>query len=233
LQLTDSLDVLAHRVTATEAGCRRSEPVNRTLVIGECSDCQSERLSVRRCILQQVNLPFQLSIFVGVDEASPRDLFDLETEEIDLSRAGSLIATHRGEGCVDFGERCPRRTQWCKIDRPENIEGRPLGRSSEQTLVLVLTVQVDESRTELGEIADRSKPTVDISPRPPITRHDTTEQTLHAVDVDESSFDSQLVCAGPNHRRIRTLANEQIDRLDDHRLAGTRLASEHRQALAE
>jgi hypothetical protein len=156
LQLSDSLDVLTHRVAATEAGRRCSEPVDGTIVIGESADCQVESLSVRRCVLQQIDLLFQLRIFVRINKTGTRDFFDLEAEEIDFSCAGSFIAPHRGQGCVDFGERRPRCTQWRHIDCPKDIEGRSLGRGPEQTLVLVLTVQVDESHTPLGEVANRS-----------------------------------------------------------------------------
>ena len=50
---------------------------------------------------------------------------------------------------------------------------------------------------------------------------------------DETRIDARLVCAGSHDRRIGPPAHDELERLDKHRLAGTRLARDRRKTVAE
>ena len=95
---------------------------------------------MRRRVLQQVDLPFERGVFVGVAELRRRDLFHLETKQIDFSSTRPFVAAHRRQRRIDLRYCSPSATQCRQVDTRERVEGGALGGPAEQALVLVLTV---------------------------------------------------------------------------------------------
>ena len=54
-----------------------------------------------------------------------------------------------------------------------------------------------------------------------------------AVGTDEATFDASLDGTVPHDRRVGAATDEQLDRFDEHGLAGARFARERGQAAAE
>ncbi len=132
--------------------------------------------------------------------------------------------------------RDPRRTQRCerrlRLRPGEAVEQRALLDGCEQRLVRVLTVQVDEPPSALRKLRHRREPAVDVAAGPSVGGHDPREHDL-VVAVVESAFDTRLGRTFANQLRIGSPATEEIQRVDDQRLARAGLAGDHRQARAE
>jgi hypothetical protein len=99
-------------------------------------------------------------------------------------------------------------------------------------LVSVLAVDVDGARPELGETGGGRQAAVDVGTRSAVGGDDAGDDVLLAVD-DEAALDAGLGRARADHRGISSPADQQADRLDEHRLAGAGLAGQGGQAVAD
>ena len=97
----------------------------------------------------------------------------------------------------------------------------------------VLAVEVDEVGRHVGERRRRRRAAVDVGPRPSLGGHDAAEDDLVAVITDEPGVDASLGCPGADDQRVGPPTDDEVQRLDEHRLAGTGLAGDRRQAGAE
>ena len=86
----------------------------------------------------------------------------------------------------------------------------------------VLPVEVDDPDGRLGEGGDGRGPPVDVGPGPPVDRDHAGEHELVVAD-DEATVDAGLGRAGPDDRGVGPAADEQLQGLDEHRLAGAGL----------
>jgi hypothetical protein len=89
--------------------------------------------------------------------------------------------------------------------------------------VVVLTVKINQSATNLRKFSDRGKTSVDVAARTTLGRYDSSDHTL-AVSEIEATFDNSFVSAGTNHRYFGFTANEQFNCRHDKRLSRTGLA---------
>ena len=94
-----------------------------------------------------------------------------------------------------------------------------------QALVRVLSVKVDRPLTQFGERGDGREPPVGVGARPAVGGNHPRHDVL-VVAHDEPTLDTSLVGTGSHHRRVGTTADQQTDRLDEHRLAGAGLPGE-------
>ena len=108
----------------------------------------------------------------------------------------------------------------------EAVEQRALLGGHEQRLVRVLAVQVDERAPALAELGRGREPAVDVAAGAPDRGNDAREHDL-VVAVDEPAFDARFVGAVAHQRRIGATAAQQIERVDDQRLARAGLAGDH------
>ena len=121
-----------------------------------------------------------------------------------------------------------------KVDVAERIERGTLGPLAEKTLVCVLTVQVDESRTDLGESADGGRCPVDVRARSAIGGNDTGQNDfIVGRRINEAPVDARFFDTVTHHSGLGATTNQKVDRLDDHRLAGTSFAGECGEPLGE
>jgi hypothetical protein len=96
----------------------------------------------------------------------------------------------------------------------------------------VLAVEVDEVRRHLGKRRGGSRASVDVRTRPPVGRDHTAEHGL-VVIRHEAGVDARLSGAWADDRGIGTPTDDEIERLNEHRLAGARLTGDRRQSLAD
>jgi hypothetical protein len=116
----------------------------------------------------------------------------------------------------------------------EAIERGALHRRREEGLVCVLAMEVDETGAHLGELAEGREPPVDVGPAAPVQRHDSRQHDLVAgLGVDESTFDARFGGTVAHERRVGAPSDEELDRLDQQRLARAGLAGDRGQPVTE
>ena len=96
----------------------------------------------------------------------------------------------------------------------------------------VLPVEIDDPGGQLAEGGDGRGPTVDVGAGPTIGRHDAAEHHLGVTD-DEAPVDTCVRRSRPHHGRVSAAADQQLERLHEHRLAGSGLPRHRRQSRSE
>ena len=102
--------------------------------------------------------------------------------------------------------------------------------------MLVLPVDLDQLRRGLAEGAERRHATVDPGPGPPLGGNGAGEDHLVlgvALPHDEARLDQGLRRAAAHHARVGPPAEDQLQRLDDQRLARPGLPRERGHAGTE
>jgi hypothetical protein len=194
-------------------------------VAGERGHRGGGRLLVRHRVGEDVLLGVEALVLVGSVDAGRVELGDLEPQKVDLARPGSVVAPQFGEGRVDGGDRGARLGERFEVDASEAIDRAALGGRAEQRLVGVLAVQVDEIGAQLRQRRCRRQAAVDVGPAAPDAGHDPSQHHL-AVAGDEPALDHGLVGPVAHDARIGAPADEQLDGLDQHGLAGAGLPGE-------
>ena len=106
--------------------------------------------------------------------------------------------------------------------------------------MLVLAVERDQRLGELAQIADRRRAPVDERPRAPVGADPPREHDLLGVGGQplaelaaqrlgqlEDPFDVRLGGARPHDAGLRATAEQQVERMGEHRLAGAGLPRQH------
>src|SRR4051812_20503944 len=93
-------------------------------------------------------------------------------------------------------------------------------------------MQVDEVGTTCCQLAGSRHASVDVGARPPAGRDDPRQHHLLVAD-DEPPFHPSFLGALTHEHTVGPAADQQLDGLDEQRLAGTRLARERRHARRE
>jgi hypothetical protein len=134
-----------------------------------------------------------------------------------------------------------------EVDAAEPVERVALGGRVQQRLVGVLAVEVDELGADRRELAGRCQPPVDVGAAPARAGNGAREDDLVAGvgaavaraiargigRPHESALDPRLVGARPHQHRVGASPHQQLDGVDDKRLAGAGLAGERRHPWAE
>ena len=158
-------------------------------------------------------------------------------------RPGSAGGRPRGHasGRRHRGRPAPRRWTGCAGGPRGAAPGRrAANRSSaarwvgrrQQALVGVLPVQVDQHPAVLASSATVARRPFDVGPRPTLGRDDAAQDEL-VLAVDEAALDDGLGRAGAHERRVGPPAHQQLDGLDEERLAGAGLAGQRGQPRPE
>ena len=137
---------------------------------------------------------------------------------------------------MDGGEP-PTRCQ--VIGSAVRIEHVELCRGEHQAAVLVLPVEGEQLAAELAQVGDRRRAPADVGSRPSVGPHATREHDLVAVGGEpfgerrlehgralEYALDVRLRGAGSHDCGPRAAAEQKVERVGEHRLAGTGLAGE-------
>src|SRR2546423_14171989 len=96
----------------------------------------------------------------------------------------------------------------------------------------MLTVQIDETATELGKLGCGREPAIHVSARATLHRYDTREYDLVVVD-HEPALHTCLARAVAYQLRIGAAAAQQLERVHDQRLPRPGLARDHGEAVRE
>ena len=155
------------------------------------------------------------------------DLVDLVPQHVGL--AGPLVRRHpRGrERVVERVQLAAQRTHAAEIGAGERIEHVALRGGGDEGAVLVLPVDLDQLRRRLAQRTQRGHAAVDPRPGPPLRGDRTGEDHLAlgvALSHDEARLDERLRRASPHHARVGPPAEDQLQGLDDQRLARPGLA---------
>ena len=146
-----------------------------------------------RCSVgEQRLLGVECVVFVRVVDAGGIEFVDLEPEQVDLTGPQPFVAAERSERRVDLGEAGPSGSERLEVDLAELVERGSLGRHREQTLVSVLTVQVDHVGGDLGQRRHRGRATVDVGAGATVGGDHPTEDPLGAVGLHESTLDPRF-----------------------------------------
>ncbi len=182
---------------------------------------------------EKIGLLQETGVLATVGNSRGTDFVHLIAQEVDLARPRPFVAAHRGQL---FGEpardlaRLPQRRQGLLRLRPgKAVEQRALLGRSQERLVGMLAVEIDEPPSAFGELGDGREPTVHVAARPAFRRYDAREHHL-VVAVVEPPFDARFRRALAHHLWIGASATEQVERVDDQRLARAGLAGDDREA---
>ena len=214
---------------ATERGEPGGDGVATGAIRGERGVGGGSRLPVPERVGQRVLLGGQPGLLLGIVDAGGVQLGHLVAQEVGLAGPRALVAPERSQLGVQLGHTTARRPQRTQVDVPEAVERSPLSARREQGLVVVLAVQLDEAGGGGGERGRRRRPPVDVSAGATVGRDDAGQHDL-VVAGHEATVDAGLGRAGSHDRGVGAATDEQLERLDQHRLAGPGLARDRGRA---
>ncbi len=93
----------------------------------------------------------QDGLFSRVVESGPVEFVELVAQEVDLAGPGAGVAPQRGHDGVDLANAPAGLLQRLEVDVGVCVECRALHRRSQQRLMRVLSVEVDQSVARLGQ----------------------------------------------------------------------------------
>jgi hypothetical protein len=182
------------------------------------------------------------------------DLLDLEGEQVQVAVAGACALAQLGqvpiEGAharVGGGE---RRAQVQVLAPAEAVEQVELCRRQRQLAVLVLAEEGDQPAAERRQVRRRGGPALDEGARPTARRDPAGEHYFVEIVLDplaqlrelgivqepvgqlEYAFNVRLRRARAHDPGLRLSAEEQVQRVRQHRLPGPRLARDRGQPVA-
>ena len=187
-------------------------------------------------VSQQEFLSGQTVVLSRVGQPGGVQLGHLEPEKVDLTGSGPLVPAEGAQLGVDLCHPSTGVGQRRQVDRTEPVQRIPLRRGTQQTLVGVLSVEVDEASGHLGEAGCRLQVPVHVGAAPTFDGHHAPEYVLPVagtVTKDEPALHDGLGRPGPHDRRIGPSAQQQLDSPHDHGLAGTGLTGDRGEARTE
>ncbi len=186
---------------------------------------------------EQVLFGFERRVLLGIGELGRDDLVDLEAQQVDLACSRACVTTECAQRVASRTRLTPSDAVGVErvecVGAREPVERGPLDRGIEQRLVGVLAVEVDQVDTARRQLAGGGEATVDVRTAPAVARNHPREHGLGAASIQEAAFDPRFGSAVAHECRVGTTADEQLDRLDQQRLAGAGLAGDGGQAGAE
>ncbi len=182
-------------------------------------------------------LRFEGDVLPRVVDARVGDLVDLEAQQVELPGPRPLVAPQSGELLVEPSALGPRRVQRDPRRRGgvpgEAVQRVALRGEGEQPLVGMLRVELGELATHRGQLPDGRQPPVDIRPGTPVGGQDPGQDVLGPVGGFEPALHPRLGGSSPDERRVGPPPQQQVQRLDEQRLARAGLAGDRRQPRTE
>src|SRR5262249_11436053 len=96
----------------------------------------------------------------------------------------------------------------------------------------VRAVQIDQLTPEFGELAHAGEASVHITTGSSLARHHTREDEV-LVTENEATLDTRFVGAVAHGIRIGARAAQELERVDEQRLARARFTGDHRETVSE
>ena len=231
-----------------ETAFGRAERVARPVVVAQRGDGLSRRASDGFGVRGRPQLGLEVRILADARLCAV-DLLDLVAQELDAPRELMGI----GEQLGRRGDRgTPRPVQLADLGNggrvgAVSVEQRELPRRLEQSLLVVLPVDLAEVDAQPGQPSDRHRPVVHARHRPPVgpdLSSDDHASLAGSHDLDhrvvlgqlrrvEDGLDPCGIGPGADLVGCGTCSQRQRDRVDDERFARAGLAGEHGEAVAE
>ena len=205
---------------------RRPTRVAATAVVGQRVVRRCAGLAVADGVGERVLLGSSLRPRPASSSAGGVELVDLEPQQVDLPGPRPLVAAERGQLGVDLGQPGPRRPQRRQVDVAEAVERRALRRPRRAGSGGRAGRAGRRAGRRLGE---RGRPWPAGRRRRPATGRRRARRgvsTSSSSPIDEPAVDAGLGRAGAHDGGVGAAADEQLDRLDEHRLAGAGLAGD-------
>ena len=164
------------------------------------------------------------------------DLLHLVAQHVRLAGPLLGIAAQSRQRLVERAQLAPDGPHPAQIGAGEGVEHVALCRGRHQGAVLVLPVDLDELRRRLAERAQGRHAPVDPGPGTALGGDRAGQDHLAggvALTEHEAGLDEGLGRPGAHHAGVGPTAQDQLQRLDNQRLAGARLSGEGRHAGAE
>ena len=177
----------------------------------------------------------ECGVLVGIVDGGGVQLGQLETRQIELTGPCPVVAPECRQLGVELGDPRPRRAAAGSRSTPPKASraARWLAGDSRRWWACWPWRSTRFGR-HVGKRRRRGRAAVDVRPRPSFGGDDAAEDDLMAVVVaDEPGVDARLGGAGPNDHWIGPPTDDEFQGLDEHRLAGTGLAGDRRQAVGE
>ena len=235
-QSAQPVDQLGVRLAPAQGGQRCDELVVGPVVAAQQLERCLAGLAMGDGVGQHGFLRRQPAIFLIVVDPGGVEFADLESQQVDLAGARLLVAAQHRQLGIEFGQPGASFVQRGQVDRTELVERGALRGGRQQSLMSMLAVQVDHLAGQVGQRADGCRATVDVCPRSSDCRNHPRQHDLlgsvRGLDFDPA-IDPSLVRPGPHDRGVGASTHQQVDRLDQHRLAGTRFAGERSDATVQ
>ncbi len=214
-----------------DGGERSGHEVGGGTVVVEPGEGAGAGLEVGQGIGQEVLFGGQAFVLGRIVDRRGIELVDLEPEEVDFAGPGPFVASERCQLRFELAAPGLRHDEGREVDRPEPVEGVALRPGRLETLVGVLTADLDEPTADLGEPGGGGHLAVHVATRAPLGGNDAAEDDLVVVGTGlaghrEPTLDHARLGSGANPGGIGLATQQQCQRLDDHGLAGTGLARE-------
>ena len=198
---------------------------------------------------QPLALGGQLGL-LGLGRRGALDLLELPHQQVELAvaRARARLQLRQRRlrrarlGVRRRAGRAPRRL----VAAAEAVEDVELGRGERELAVLVLAVERQQRAADVAQIGRRGAPAAQVRPRAPLGGHPPREHHLVGVGRQtvfqdraqigrqrEHALDVRLLRPRPDDPRPRLAAQQQVERVREHRLARARLAGQRVQPRAE
>ena len=132
------------------------------------------------------------------------ELLHLEAQQIELTGSGPFVAAEPGQFEVEGPAGGPGPSERTEVDAGEAVERLALHGGSQERLVGVLAVEVDQPLAPLGQVGDGGQAPVDVGPTAPLGRDGPSEDHLVAS--------SSLAASRRHHERPSTHASSAPDR---------------------
>ena len=180
------------------------------------------------------------------------DLLELEAQQVELAVAGALALLQLFERAAQLLHPPVRGgepvAQLAMGGAPEAVEQLELRRGEREPAVLVLAEERDQVAPERPQVGHRCRAALHEGARAAVRADAAREHDLVQVRADaleqvrergvpeqlrgrlEHALHIRLAGSGPHDAGARLAAHEEVERVGEHRLAGARLAGDHREA---
>ncbi len=247
VQVLVHADDAVHRLR--RCGERQRGAAGAVLVAGERARPGRRRPAQRLDVPETAPLGLEREFFL-LARVGAVDLAQLPLEQVQLAiaRSGALLELVQALAKPSFAhiDLAVGLAAAGLVGAGEAVEDLELRRVQHQLAALVLAVERQQRRARLAQIGGRGAAPAQVGPCPALGAHAAREHEFLGVLRDpvaqqhseffgqrEDALDVRLRGAGAHDARPRLAAEEQIQRVGEHRLARARLPREHVQARTE
>ena len=199
-------------IGATPLQCRHrsGNEIQRAAIIVQRRNRDGGGVSMSHSIGQQFFFILEQSVFIWVNKISGHQFTHLKPQEIDFAISDPLIAAEPDEAIIDVANVLTSRQQRGAIHRAIIVQCATLGRSHQQCLMRMLTVQIHQRATDLTELGHRHRQSIHVGTTAALTGHDPGQHGIHPVGI-KPAVNTGLLGALADERRIGPAAKQEFN----------------------